>query len=41
MAPLNRSFSLPVSLPDRVTRLKVFSGNAGKDEVCFVVTPKE
>lgn len=33
MAPLNRSFSLPVSLSDRVSRLKVFSGNAGRDEV--------
>lgn len=32
MAPLNRSFSLPVSLSDRVSRLKVFSGAAGKDE---------
>jgi hypothetical protein len=33
MASLNRSFSLPVSLSDRVSRLKVFSGAAGKDEV--------
>lgn len=33
MAPLSRSFSLPVSLSDRVSRLKVFSGAAGKDEV--------
>ncbi|KAK4688379.1 hypothetical protein P7C73_g1733, partial [Tremellales sp. Uapishka_1] len=32
MAPLHRSFSLPVSMPD-VSRLKVFSGAAGKDEV--------
>ncbi|EIW67476.1 hypothetical protein TREMEDRAFT_69603 [Tremella mesenterica DSM 1558] len=36
MAPMNRSFSLPVSLPDRVSRLKVFSGAAGKDEVSGV-----
>jgi len=33
MAPLYRSFSLPVSLSDRISRLKVFSGAAGKDEV--------
>lgn len=33
MTPLNRSFSLPVSLTDRVSRLKVFSGAASKDEV--------
>ena len=33
MAPLDRSFSLPTSLTDGVSRLKVFSGAAGKDEV--------
>lgn len=33
MTPLSRSFSLPTSLSNSVSRLKVFSGNASKDEV--------
>ncbi|WVR06567.1 hypothetical protein IAU60_003598 [Kwoniella sp. DSM 27419] len=33
MAPLNRSFSLPVSLSNPVSRLKALSGAADKDEV--------
>ncbi|WVF68855.1 hypothetical protein IAT40_003628 [Kwoniella sp. CBS 6097] len=33
MAPLNRSYSLPVSLSNPVSRLKALSGAADKDEV--------
>ncbi|WVW84951.1 hypothetical protein I302_106987 [Kwoniella bestiolae CBS 10118] len=33
MAPLNRSYSLPVSLSNPVSRLKALSGAAGRDEV--------
>ncbi|OCF37283.1 hypothetical protein I317_06870 [Kwoniella heveanensis CBS 569] len=46
MAPLNRSYSLPVSLSNPVSRLKALSGAADKDEVSkksprnSVVSPK-
>ncbi|WWC70998.1 uncharacterized protein I206_104951 [Kwoniella pini CBS 10737] len=33
MAPLSRSYSLPVSLSNSVSRLKALSGAAGRDEV--------
>nr|ODN92361.1 hypothetical protein L204_05460 [Cryptococcus depauperatus CBS 7855] len=35
MAPLHRSFSLPVKISNSVSRLKALSGAAGKDEVSF------
>lgn len=38
MAPLHRSFSLPVSLSNPVSRLKALSGAAGKDEVSLMHT---
>lgn len=38
MAPLHRSFSLPVSLSNPVSRLKALSGAAGKDEVSAMYT---
>lgn len=38
MAPLHRSFSLPVSLSNPVSRLKALSGAAGKDEVSLTHT---
>lgn len=38
MAPLHRSFSLPVSLSNPVSRLKALSGAAGKDEVSVTYT---